>query len=106
MAGLVPAIHVLATKKKGVDARDKPGHDESVGTIGLPDSQRTSGGITHMQWPDLPLQGRVGTRYTAAAITTSARSCSRFFCERQPFMVAAKRSRIPSSNAVTMVSCT
>jgi hypothetical protein len=28
MAGLVPAIHVLATKKKDVDARDKPGHDE------------------------------------------------------------------------------
>jgi hypothetical protein len=28
MAGLVPAIHVLiATEKKGVDARDKPGHD-------------------------------------------------------------------------------
>jgi hypothetical protein len=25
MAGLVPAIHVLATEKKGVDARDKPG---------------------------------------------------------------------------------
>jgi hypothetical protein len=28
MAGLVPAIHVLASKKKDVDARDKPGHDE------------------------------------------------------------------------------
>jgi len=28
MAGLVPAIHVFATKKKkDVDARDKPGHD-------------------------------------------------------------------------------
>jgi len=28
MAGLVPAIHVLnAQGKKGVDARDKPGHD-------------------------------------------------------------------------------
>jgi hypothetical protein len=27
MAGLVPAIHVLATKK-GVDARHKAGHDE------------------------------------------------------------------------------
>jgi hypothetical protein len=28
MAGLVPAIHVLAaTPKKDVDARDKPGHD-------------------------------------------------------------------------------
>jgi hypothetical protein len=27
MAGLVPAIHVLAAKKV-VDARDKPGHDE------------------------------------------------------------------------------
>jgi hypothetical protein len=30
MAGLVPAIHVLQTvDKKDVDARDKPGHDES-----------------------------------------------------------------------------
>jgi hypothetical protein len=27
MAGLVPAIHALATNKKGVDARDKRGHD-------------------------------------------------------------------------------
>jgi hypothetical protein len=35
MAGLVPAIYVLLAtkakkaKKKGVDGRDKPGHDES-----------------------------------------------------------------------------
>jgi hypothetical protein len=28
MAGLVPAIHVLACEKKDVDARDKPGHDD------------------------------------------------------------------------------
>jgi hypothetical protein len=29
MAGLVPAIHVFATsKRKDVDARDKPGHDD------------------------------------------------------------------------------
>jgi len=30
MAGLVPAIHVFrgAPLKEGVDARDKPGHDE------------------------------------------------------------------------------
>jgi hypothetical protein len=29
MAGLVPAIHVLQVASfKGVDARDKPGHDE------------------------------------------------------------------------------
>jgi hypothetical protein len=28
MAGLVPAIHVLRTEKKDVDARDQPGHDE------------------------------------------------------------------------------
>jgi hypothetical protein len=26
----VPAIHVLAIEKKGVDARVKPGHDESA----------------------------------------------------------------------------
>jgi hypothetical protein len=32
MAGLVPAIHVLQIDKKGVDARVKPGNDESVGT--------------------------------------------------------------------------
>jgi hypothetical protein len=28
MAGLVPAIHVLDTKKKDVDAPVKPGHDD------------------------------------------------------------------------------
>jgi hypothetical protein len=28
MAGLVPAIHVLARGKKDVDARHKAGHDE------------------------------------------------------------------------------
>ena len=27
MAGLVPAIHVFASRSKNVDARDKPGHD-------------------------------------------------------------------------------
>jgi hypothetical protein len=32
MAGLVPAIHVLAAKK-GVDARDKAGHD--IGVTGI-----------------------------------------------------------------------
>jgi hypothetical protein len=31
MAGLVPAIHVFAASaKKGVDARHKAGHDESM----------------------------------------------------------------------------
>jgi hypothetical protein len=31
MAGLVPAIHVFMTQWfQGVDARNKPGHDESV----------------------------------------------------------------------------
>jgi hypothetical protein len=37
MAGLVPAIHVLDTGKKDVDARDKPGHDEreAAGLFGL-----------------------------------------------------------------------
>jgi hypothetical protein len=29
MAGLDPAIHALKTGKKDVDARDRPGHDES-----------------------------------------------------------------------------
>ncbi|MGB8756253.1 MAG: hypothetical protein WCD26_11585, partial [Pseudolabrys sp.] len=34
MAGLVPAIHVLHRKlKKGVDARDKRGHDKREGYI-------------------------------------------------------------------------
>jgi len=27
MAGLVPGIRVLPPRKKGVDGRDKPGHD-------------------------------------------------------------------------------
>jgi len=30
MAGLVPAIHVLARTKKDVDARHKTGHDEET----------------------------------------------------------------------------
>ena len=33
MAGLVPAIHVLAAATEGVDARDKPGHDEVEGVV-------------------------------------------------------------------------
>ena len=33
MAGLDPAIHVLATSKKGVDARVKPGHDEENANV-------------------------------------------------------------------------
>jgi hypothetical protein len=28
MAGLVPAIHVFATKKKDADARVEPGHND------------------------------------------------------------------------------
>jgi hypothetical protein len=28
MAGLVPAIHVFSAPEKGVDARDKRGHDD------------------------------------------------------------------------------
>jgi hypothetical protein len=32
MPGLVPGIHILvASRKKDVDGRDKPGHDESFG---------------------------------------------------------------------------
>jgi hypothetical protein len=30
MAGLVPAIHVLLTTLKNVDARHKAGHDETI----------------------------------------------------------------------------
>jgi len=30
MAGLVPAIYVLAAARQDVDARDKPGHDEGL----------------------------------------------------------------------------
>jgi len=30
MAGLDPAIHVSPSRKKDVDARDKPGHDERI----------------------------------------------------------------------------
>ena len=33
MAGLVPAIHVLLATCRDVDARDKPGHDESGGKV-------------------------------------------------------------------------
>ena len=31
MAGPVPAIHVFLDSQQDVDARDKPGHDESQG---------------------------------------------------------------------------
>jgi hypothetical protein len=37
MAGLDPAIHVLATsKKKDVDARVKPGHDDGESVAASP----------------------------------------------------------------------
>jgi signal peptidase II len=37
MAGLVPAIHVLLCRtKKDVDARDRPGHDELLGSAMTP----------------------------------------------------------------------
>jgi hypothetical protein len=41
MAGFIPAIHVLKTTEKDVDARDKRGHDE----LNIPDSflKRNSG---------------------------------------------------------------
>ena len=40
MAGLVPAIHVLGGgKKKGGDARDKPGHEDFTATYLLPGSE-------------------------------------------------------------------
>jgi hypothetical protein len=29
MAGLVPAIHVFSLRRKDVDARDEPGHDDA-----------------------------------------------------------------------------
>jgi len=34
MAGLVPVIHALAPGGKNVDARDKPGHDETAAISG------------------------------------------------------------------------
>lgn len=69
---------------------------ESVPTI--PRDQRERVGLTRRAFARL--------RYTAAVATTWASSCSRRACERWPFMVAAKRSRMPSSKAVTMVSWT
>jgi hypothetical protein len=33
MAGLVPAIHALPRGTKNVDAWDKPGHDDLLGTV-------------------------------------------------------------------------
>jgi hypothetical protein len=35
MAGLVPAIHVLACEKKDVDARDKRGHDDREPSLAM-----------------------------------------------------------------------
>jgi hypothetical protein len=61
MPGLVPGIHVLGRRKKDVDGRDKPGHDEKRKgsirdtnrqpcpkiTLGLKQSQgrRSAGGL-------------------------------------------------------------
>jgi|UPI00040F7DF0 hypothetical protein len=35
MAGLDPAIHVFASTKQDVDARDKRGHDDERWEVGL-----------------------------------------------------------------------
>ena len=40
MVGLAPAIHVYKTRRKDVDARGKPGHDESEDVMTLPLSSR------------------------------------------------------------------
>jgi hypothetical protein len=32
MAGLDPAIHAFLYSSKNVDARDKPGHDDTIGS--------------------------------------------------------------------------
>ena len=43
MAGVVPAIHVLTIPKdKGVDARDKPGHDDVVTESESPNPDQSS----------------------------------------------------------------
>jgi hypothetical protein len=39
MAGLVPAIHALLGKKRGVDARHKAGHDEREAGKAIQESQ-------------------------------------------------------------------
>ena len=46
MAGLVPAIHVLASDAQDVDARDKPGHDGELPKAISPicDSPTSKGG--------------------------------------------------------------
>jgi len=62
MAGLVPAIHVLsAGGKKGVDARDKPGHD---------------GGRRALVWR-LPLLASVGLLASAAPAHADLKLCNR-----------------------------
>jgi len=35
MPGLVPGIHAMAARRKDVDGRDKPGHDEKRVTLKL-----------------------------------------------------------------------
>ncbi len=65
MAGLVPAIHVFVARSvKDVDARDKPGHDESwaawpmIGKMrplapysaGLPSGGGLAGGVPDAAW--------------------------------------------------------
>jgi hypothetical protein len=47
MAGLVPAIHVLAIEKKGVDARVKPGHDGRMAAVDRKNHVGSAAGDDH-----------------------------------------------------------
>ena len=47
MPGLVPGIHVLASRKQGVDGRDKPGHgDKDIVEGGMGGKTSGSASIT------------------------------------------------------------
>ncbi|MBN8973837.1 MAG: hypothetical protein J0H51_17735 [Rhizobiales bacterium] len=51
MAGLVPAIHVLAALKKDVDTRDKRGHDASFSSELITTKSPPHGGLSFYATP-------------------------------------------------------
>ena len=72
MAGLVPAIHVVANRKKGVDARVKPGHDESVGRLNRKSTSQVTAKIHDSSHAELAAR----SLFLAALASTAAEVCS------------------------------
>ena len=75
MAGLVPAIHVLAIEKKVVDARVKPGHDEPVQNRRAFQGPRSSAAISRTERiADIPSAPGCGSAKAPCRSRSSDRS--------------------------------